>query len=244
MRDKKHNTWMRVAALFTVMLGNLCVFQGTSAFAITRSASAEAGRRNEQAVLKYVWPVLKSAGKVGRIYYRAVCPSNNPELVAFPEVAVRPPASNETGRAAIQDMFRSSEHTIVTEDKSGLIRIKLGTVSGEILKTRISTLKLDPKSQYNDMVAIGRIKGTREVKYRESELNMRSPKRPYNYITIQPADGLPHVPAIMTNITMEAALDVVALTFKGIVLYGECPRGDVYQIDFIGGIYFDDRSLR
>jgi hypothetical protein len=72
---------------------------------------------------------------------------------------------------------------------------------------------------------------------------LRVPPTLINEIMVQPAEGLPHLPSTMTNVTMDKALDMVARTFRGVVIYGACTEPHLYRIDFTGGVYFDDSKL-
>jgi hypothetical protein len=71
-----------------------------------------------------------------------------------------------------------------------------------------------------------------EVQSAMRELNIRIPARPLSIGIAQPADGLPHLPSVITNVTMDQALDLVAKTFRGIVLYEFCSPPDQFEIDF------------
>jgi len=202
----------------------------------------EESERNEKAVLRYVWPVLKSSGKAARIYYAAVCHSNE-DYAAFPWINAQPPPSGKTGLAAIQGIFRNDKSVDIREDETGIIRIKLGNVPDTILHTRISFLRLDASSQYNATVAIEAIEESNEVQAAARKLNIHIPVKVYNMLLVQPAEGEPHLPASMMDVTMDEALDLVAMTFKGVVLYGACVQPGLIDTTFTGGIYFDDRSL-
>jgi hypothetical protein len=98
-------------------------------------------------------------------------------------------------------------------------------------------------SQYNVDLAIDAIEGTKEVQTKMHELDLRVPQKVVDMLVGQPAKGQVHLPSLITNITMDEALDMVATTFKGIVMYGACEKERVFDITFAGGVYFDDRWL-
>jgi hypothetical protein len=57
----------------------------------------------------------------------------------------------------------------------------------------------------------------------------------YSAFVVEPREGLPHLPETIQNMTVDQALDVIARTFKGIVIYGECARSNgerSFWIDF------------
>jgi hypothetical protein len=66
------------------------------------------------------------------------------------------------------------------------------------------------------------------------------PKRSAGHCNARPIgyEGAPHLPPLMTNVTVDDALDSVAQTFKGIVLYGACTQPDgkeLFDINYIDG---------
>src|SRR3984957_5876809 len=63
------------------------------------------------------------------------------------------------------------------------------------------------------------------------------PARTLSIGIAQPADGLPHLPGVITNVTVDQALDLVAKTFRGIVLYEFCTPPNQFQIDFANAGY-------
>jgi hypothetical protein len=190
---------------------------------------------NEGAVLGYLRPVLKSAGKAGRINFRAYCPPGQNEPVVFPKVYVLPPPRNTFGLAAVRGMFRNAKNISVIEDTKGIIRVTIGRVSTSILRTPMPKLALDPVSQYNDRIAISDIVWSDEVQSAMSNLKIRTPNRPFSIGIIQPDEQLPHLPAEMSNVTMDEALDKVAIAFHSIVLYGACVKPHLYEVTATAG---------
>jgi hypothetical protein len=55
-----------------------------------------------------------------------------------------------------------------------------------------------------------------------------------------PLPGLPHLPRTIKNVTLDRALDAVAKTFSGIVVFGYCTNTRLYNVDFTGGYDYDD----
>jgi hypothetical protein len=182
-----------------------------------------------EAVEKYLRPVLASAGKAGRIYYEAICLAAEDYPLAFPRVKARPPLLNVTDLTAARSVFREDKSVLVTEDTAGIIRVRIGRVPDAILGTRISTLSLDPIEQYNSRVAIGAIEDTPEVRSAMERLRLVLPVRVVNMPVLRPAEGFPHLPPELSNVTMDQALDIVARTW-GIVFYGACAERGIYEI--------------
>jgi len=84
--------------------------------------------------------------------------------------------------------------------------------------------------QYNPVLAVSAIENTQEVKAAMHRLGVRPVQTLAAQLLIQPAPGLPHLRSSIKDITVDQALDLIAETFNGIVVYGAC--GDLFRIDF------------
>jgi hypothetical protein len=98
-------------------------------------------------------------------------------------------------------------------------------------------------AQYNPQIAIGAVQNAEEVRAAMRKLNVHVPPTVISILVQQPGEGLPHLPTRLTNVTVDEALDEVATTFEGIVLYGACTQPRLFDLDFTGGYGFDDRWL-
>lgn len=199
--------------------------------------------RNERIVLKYLWPALDYGEKVGRIYYAAACQSDDNLARSFPKLDVQPPPSGKSGLAAIREIFKKVHSASVTEPEAGVINVRIGLVPNAILQARILSLNLSPAEQYNTWLAIGAIQNAPEVRSMMHKHSIRTPARPLNIQITKPTAGLPHLPGLITNITFDQALNMVAKTFGGVVIYEFCTPPAQYEIDFAnaGDIYATTR---
>jgi hypothetical protein len=213
-----------------VLASVLCGLQIAVADPPTLAGTSAARNDSLRAVLTNLRPVLASAGKAGRIYYEAICPPTEDFPLAFPPTRVRPPVANATGLAAVRSVFRDEKDVLVAEGLPGIIRVRIGRVPDAILRTRITTLRLKPTQQYNSYQAIWAIENAREVRTAMEELHVVVPVRPVSMPFVLPAEGLPHLPAELSNVTMDQALDMVARTWGGIVFYGACTEPDTYEV--------------
>lgn len=195
-----------------------------------------------RAILKYLRPVLSPTRKAGRIYYQAACPpdAHNYPLM-FPKIDVRPPSVAGTELATIRSIFLHAKSVSVTADKTGMVRVRIGKIPDTVLQTRIATLSFDADSQFNYLSAIGAIESAPEVQSVMATIGVDVPARVYHYGLVQPADGLPHLPAQIADVTMDQALDMVARTWGGIVFYGACTVPGTYEIFFADGYFLDSR---
>ena len=233
--------FLELACLLLTLFG-VCGLQKVDAAPSAPVKSGESGEDRERRVLNYLWPVLKSAHKVGRIYYGDACPQDDQFPRAFPQVDVRPALRDEMGLAAVRSIFSKKNDVEVDEDSPGIIRVRIGRVPDVILRTRISILKLTPDAQFNYQFAIDTIEKAPEVRAAMDELHVRVPVRYSHFLLAQPADELPHLPSEISGVTMDQALDMVARTWSGIVLFGSCTRLRTYEITFARGVYFHDST--
>lgn len=243
------NLRWRSIVLSTLVWGTLFGCQTAHAMPPTREKSQliAAGHHNEYVVLKYLIPALRQAGKAGRIYYAASCPPDDVGFpyytYPFPKLNVLPPSKDSSGLSAVQDMFRDDTGIEVEENPPGVIRVRIGKVPDEILRTKLSLINLKPDEQYDGLLAIHAIEDSKEVLAANHGLDIHVDSRPFDYLTRHPASGLPHLPDSLANVTMDQALDVVARTLKGIVLYGTCTKQRYYTVGFTGGPGFDVESM-
>lgn len=234
-------TW-RPIVLSVLILGFISGFQNAKASPSAQeiSQSQAAGKRNEYAVLKYLVPALGQAEKVGRIYYApSSCVPDEDYPDPFPKINVQPPSKSQSGLASVREIFQGDKNVEVEEKPSGIIRIRIGKVPEEILQTPISRITLDSTQQYNPGNAIGAIRSSEEVRAAMQRLGIHHAHWVTNRGVAEPAPGLPHLSDSLTSLTMEQALDQVAQTFRGIVVYGTCKKLRLYTIHFTGGPGFD-----
>jgi hypothetical protein len=132
----------------------------------------------------------------------------------------------------------NARDAIVSKGPHGTVQVRVGTIRTAILETRVSVLKLTPLEQYNPNLAILEIQRTSEVTSAMQRSGLRFPLETIAMITQKPAPGLPHLPSVIRDATVDEAMDLVAETFSGIVLYDECslPRGGggYLVLSFIG----------
>jgi hypothetical protein len=141
--------------------------------------------------------------------------------VPFPFFPLQPPSPDKTGAAAVREIFKNVENVTISEEPPGIIRIWIGKVPTEILRTRISLLTLDRQAQYDPSSAIMAIGSTKEVEAAKTSLGL-SEAPLCNGLVALAENGLPCLPASMKNITVDQALDMIAKTWGGPVVFGVC----------------------
>jgi hypothetical protein len=227
---------MRLNAVSTFLIVGLLGFQELRASSPDLMMAAESSLISGKAMIDNLRPVLRAAGKVARIYFAGKCQKvGDLEGVLFPPIHVQAPLQSTTGLAAVRDIFRDEAGVSVADEAhDGIIRIVIGKVPLTILDTPIPVLTFGPSQQYTDTLAIWRITDSKEVIAAEKKLGLHIAGPPMRIsLGMDPAEGLPHLPASMTNVTVDQALDTVAKTFGGIVVYGTCPDLNSYVVYFV-----------
>ncbi len=188
------------------------------------------------AAADYLRPLLNSVGGDARIDYAGVCPGQ--KKLFFPTVNVQPASQGVTGITALRQIFRNDPQVTILQDKSGMVRIRIGNVSTTALRTRIPTLTIDSGSQYNPLSAVEAITIALGTYAAQHGLQFGMASFVIDHLVGPPVEGAPHLPPSMQDATVDDALDSVARTFKGIVLYGSCMEHDgkeLFKINYVYG---------
>jgi hypothetical protein len=193
--------------------------------------------RNQEQVLKHLRPVLMARGGAGRIYYSTVCLGKDFPLLPFPELNAVPSQRRE-GLAAVRDIFRNDKRVRVLQDRSGMIRVTIGQPATALLQTRIGSVTFKSDEQYNGELAKYAVLKSKEVQAAMRQLGLEGAPAIFSGSITVPEAGrqFPHLPASIKNQTMDQALDTIAQTFKGIVIYKTCaePGGKrLVSLDFV-----------
>lgn len=221
--------------IIIVLVASLQIANGQE-FQSERNDARESSERNREALLRHLRPVLKSAGAAGRLYYRGNCWTKLGDGISFPQIELNTNSKKTTGLTAVRDIFTKSKAVTVTQGPSGIIGIRIGDVIDDVLKTKIDVVSFEPVERYNFRRAIMAIQRTREIQSIMYKLGVKEPVTILHEHVIDPAPGLPHLSASMKNVTMDGALDRVAQTFGGLIIYGECISANgtrLLSVDFL-----------
>ena len=132
-------------------------------------------------------------------------------------------------------IFGKSKKVAVALGTSGSPRILVGDVSDELINTKIRGVVLKPIERYNAREAIATIVQAEEVRINLSTLKIERPLTALGGVMQEPIPRLPHLPAVMKNVTLGEALDKVAHIFSGVIIYGEWRDADgtrLFDVDF------------
>ncbi len=194
-----------------------------------------ATERNQSVVLDHVRPVLRSAGLSAVVYYRGACRGRSHDLVPFPAVKLRNPSTGGAGLPAVREIFRDDRGVVVTQAQPGVIRIRVGEVPDQILRTKISHLALGPAGQYDATSALYELLSAADFRaaLRRNQFQALPVYPPLVNLVNLPGAAVPHLPRVMKELTVDDILQSVAKTFKGVVLFGGCERPRLLSIDFV-----------
>lgn len=191
-----------------------------------------------RALVSYVRPLLKGIGGAARLYYAGECPGRDYPMrgILFPSVYLEP-AQGATGVNAIRQIFRVDPKVSVAQDRSGMVRIMVGSVSTALLQARIPRITFTLNDRYTVLSAVDEINETTAAYAAKIGLEYGLAPFLIDHLIQQPIDGLPHLPATMQNVRLDETLDIVARTFKGISTYGECKTRDSGDLFHLGYFY-------
>ncbi|MGH6890442.1 MAG: hypothetical protein ACREHF_14825, partial [Rhizomicrobium sp.] len=142
---------------------------------------------------------------------------------------------------AVLHIFESEKRVSVS-DGNRIIRIRMFGVPDALLRTRISEIRFSRSSQYNPILAIAAITHNRDVQTAMRQLQIATPTFPINSIIAEPAPNAAHIPAEMRDISLDEALDKIAIDFHGVVFYGVCKRLHLFEIYFDAGENFAENA--
>ncbi len=211
--------------LFVYMLANVTVCLGASS--TQDDDLTDVASQSQYAVLTNLGLALISTGKAARVYYHGTCGKDGEYNMQFPSVKVHSPTKGKQGIAAVQDMFSEDPTVVVSEDPSGIVRVRIGDVATQLLDTEVHSLVFSQLAQYNPIApagAVDTVERAPEVKAVMAKLKLDQLSDPTDTIEQQPLDTAPHLPPTMNDVTVEQAFDAIAKTFGGILVYGECKR--------------------
>lgn len=194
---------------------------------------------NSNYVRYYLWPILEKSKMSAQINYVGECRVNDRFFPpAFPKVTLQLGSAAATGVDEVKELFRNdSNTTVVGTEGDKTVKILIGRVSEQLLETRIVRVHFGQIDQYNPAYAIDELENTREIRNAMHSLQITELSLPNDTMLVQPAEGIPHLPEYLNNITLGQALDVVANTFRGIVMYGECREGGIVHVNFFRNPY-------
>lgn len=189
----------------------------------------------ESGLVDAIRPELGGVGGSARVYYAGTCSENG--MLSLPFIGIDNPGQTSTGLQAIKNIFADDPNVVVDRDSSGMTRIRVGSVSDNLLRTSLSLVRFSERQQYFPWDAMSAIENTAE--FRAAEMRLRLQSALHILDRAEPADFSrtdPHLPPTLRDVTVDQAFDLVAETFKGIVFYAACPGAPaLYFAKYHGG---------
>lgn len=119
-----------------------------------------------------------------------------------------------------------------------VVEIRWPGVGNDLLGTRVREVKLGEIAQYNPEYAMDAVARTEEfTKVMERLGKKKAYIKIYMELINPPLPTLPHLPATMSDVTVEGALVKILGTFHGVIFYSECSpwlRHGRYDFDYYG----------
>jgi hypothetical protein len=228
MRRLKSNRMRRIAAIIIFLLSfDAAVAQRHEAYP-QQNQSVSPGtvvRNNQTEVIEYVMRVIHSSGTPVRLFYRSTCNSASSNVVPFPFIDAAPPSQSSTGFDALRQIFRNDPNVNVTENSTGVVTISVGKVRPPLLTTTIPKLELDSIARYNPADVIIAAQNAVETRRAMRVLKLQPVSDPRGARAL-PLEGLPRLPPLLRNLTVDEILSKVATTWagEGMIIYGICDK--------------------
>jgi hypothetical protein len=222
--------WEGLAAL--ILLSGSCAYQAADGMSPAQER-VQVSVRSDNDLIRHLRLVLADSKLAARINYRLqVCRDQIYDPFPVPQIRVKSPSENAVGLTAIREIVSGHRNVSVTEKSAGLIGVTIGNVPDSILRTTITHLTFSPDAQYNGIDAVGAIENNPEVQAAMRRLDIHIAPTFIDHLVAPPDPTMPHLPASMRNLTVDEALDAVARTFGGIILYGACTNPPLFVIGF------------
>ncbi|HEX3808963.1 MAG TPA: hypothetical protein VHW02_04620 [Rhizomicrobium sp.] len=220
----------RFGAVLFLLYGTFLLSSVAMSAAAAQKPAWITSDHNEKVALKYLWQPLKSERKGARVYYGMSECNGLRWNTPFPEILISRPSKDITDVAALRRFF-VNDSSVRISDGNGIVRIRFGEIPAAILQTKIAEIKLSPEDQYNPELAMMKIENAPEVRDRMRKLGIRTLSLPMNMILTPPTKGFFHLPPVLREITMDEALDVIAVTFNGLVETAYCSKARLINSD-------------
>ena len=224
MTSAHARSFAAVAALALLMVPT------TSAYGADRHDATESSSEGSSSVVDYFYGALDGVSSA-RIDLRS--PNCHDESDDVPRDVVLPVLSQPTDIRDLKRAFLNNKDLVV-EGAPPLLHITVGSPLKAVLRTRLHRLSFDAAAQYSAAYAIRAIESTPEFM---KAIGLHQP--PSSLIFGVPF-GVDYkyaskLPPTLDGVTVEKALDILATTFGGIVVYRECKDNPKYiDIRFFG----------
>lgn len=202
----------------------ICIVVSSSCSAQKANNQAELAlsQRREAFMMQELSEALRPVQEVARVYYARGDECKPYYSISFPILKLGHLSKNKFGIQAVRDIFKYIKDVEIEMAPHGVVEIRIGYVPHVVLNTKIMNIVLDPWERYNPALAIGAIMHTPSVKAVAKDHNIILPNVLGANLVTLPDAKLPHLNHALHDLTVDEALNRVALTFNGVILYNVC----------------------
>jgi hypothetical protein len=202
---------------------------------------------SQGAPLRPILDVFDKTKRSGSLEFTGRCVAGHvPDLPHFR----LPVTFKDTATETLREMLPNDRGMTVTQDSSGIIRMIESGVEYDMLNVRIQHISFGDLgtnkqgSAYNPNDALDAILNAPEVTEFMKAHDIQRPGSGAgvhgNQIGTWPPEQ-PHISGSLDNVTVSEALDQVLMTFPGMWVYEDCPKGENSKREVYFGFFYLQR---
>lgn len=211
--------------LSILLLAHACACSKSLEYDVTPQIQSSPSDESLHRFVETIRNFKSATGLPIRVYFQGQCGENHQPYfqdVPFPILNTIETGDSVEGLEYLNRLFSEDETVHIMQDEEKIMRIRIGEPQNDILNTLISKLTLTEDQRYNGRRVINAIENANEIKMESERLGLKQTIPTLLGIGVAPSDRLPSLPAFIERVTMDEALDMVAVTLDDIVIYGEC----------------------
>lgn len=193
------------------------------------------GSTDESVVVRKLVAAVGRDQESVRFDYRGTCDSDDTEIIALPAIELGSTAGGHNAITRVQGLLGGNQQMSITEQPIGIVHVRFGDLTSEILQTKIGRLSLNNDERHDPREAINAIYRSPELKASLSRLNARHVYE-MGHLIGHPVLHAAQVGPTNEDITVDQFLDDILRAFPGAVVYKECKRRDKRLFDIT---YYD-----
>jgi len=227
MRHKGVALLIRKLSIFSIVLNETgCV--AASPATVDPSAAVVAAEVSLTQFSTKIRSMLQNSDADVRINFEGKCPKDAGyfEEVEFPQLKFATPADHASDLERLRSIFSDNDTFVITsQEDRGIISIQIGHPDLEILQTNIGKLEFDDLARYNARFALAVVDSSPEVSKASEKLGLTRTIGTVFGLVYDPEiekRELPALPNIIENVTMNTALNMIAIELDSYIFFGSC----------------------
>lgn len=214
----------RIIVTACIMVSFVCLFPAVDA--LSAYSSTPPDNNAEERLVQYLGETLAPVSKAARVDYYHPHSCGQGAFVSFPRMELHEPLKNHVGVRGARDIFSAYHDLVVEKRGKKLVVVRVGTSPSAFLTTPIKSIEFSDFARYNAFVAIATILHTEAVQAAAARANLVLSPSVIEGLMNPPMPGLPYLPRKIQHVTLDDALNRVAITFGGVVVYSLCKDED------------------